>query len=270
MEKVHGHQIRTNRGVVTAKHIVFACHYPFVIAPGWYPLRMSQKRSYVLAVKNVPQFEGMYYGIGTDELSYRFYGDILLVGGGGHRTGECADCCGFRHLEKCLREKFPEAQVVGKWSAQDCITHDDLPFVGKFSLLRPYWYVASGLKKWGMTGAMACAKILSAQMCGMEEMGGGAGEQKVLTDAMALFKPQRLHFLAGMHAIREHAAVNAKGLTAGNLLRRKPRCPHMGSELVWNGENRTWECPCHGSRFDKNGIVLDGPAQTEAEAALHD
>lgn len=269
VERVHGHRLVTNRGIVKANRIIFACHYPFLIAPGWYPLRMSQKRSYVLALGNVQKWEGMFYGLGRDELSYRFAGDILLAGGGGHRTGELSETCGFQYLKEQVLTRFPDAEILAKWSAQDCMTHDELPFIGKYSVLRPWWYVATGLKKWGMTGAMACAKILSHILCGPDMETGDRNEERasVIGDAAELFSPQRFHLRAGLPSFTEHLAVNGKGLTKGNLLFRKPRCPHMGCQLVWNKENHTWECPCHGSEFEQNGILLSGPAKRTAEVS---
>lgn len=247
--RVREHRIETNRGVVTARQIVFACHYPFPIAPGLYFLRQHQERSYVLALSGVPRFDGMYYGVDSDGLSYRWYEDLLLVGGGGHRTGEVRQACGFRALEAQARERFPYAKTVARWSAQDCMPHDDLPFVGHFSLWRPGWYVATGLKKWGMTGSMAAAKLLAAQMSGRHSA------------ASSLFTPQRFHLRASRKALWNDVKHSVKGLGKGYFGRKAPQCPHMGCALVWNSDEKTWECPCHGSRFGARGELLDGPAQ---------
>lgn len=251
--RVRGRRVETNRGTVRARRIVFACHYPFPIVPGWYFLRQHQERSYVLALSGIPRFEGMYYGIDSDGLSYRWYEDLLLVGGGGHRTGEVAETCGFRALESQVRERFPCAKTVARWSAQDCMPHDKLPFVGRFSLWRPDWYVVTGLKKWGMTGAMVAAKLLAAQVSGQH----GA--------YASLFTPQRVHWRASQKALWNDVKHSVKGLGKGYLGRKTPRCPHMGCALVWNADEKTWECPCHGSRFSSQGELLDGPAQNSLQ-----
>ncbi len=246
--KVHGHQVRTDRGIVTAEHIVFATHYPFPVVPGFYFLRQHQERSYVLALRGIPKWEGMYYGIDDGGLSYRWYEDILLVGGGGHRTGDMSAGCGYAALREQVRELFPEGEEVAHWGAQDCITHDELPFIGRFSLLRGNWYVITGLKKWGMTGSMVAAQIICDRICGRTN------------PCESLFKPQRMHFWAARKKLWEDVRYSVSGLGKG-FLGKRLQCPHMGCALEWNAQERTWDCPCHGSRFDERGCLIDEPAQ---------
>lgn len=89
--KVEGGKVETARGTVTAEHVVFASHYPFINVPGYYFARMYQERSYVVALKGAARPEGMYLGIDGDGLSFRSCGDLLLLGGGSHRTGGASD-----------------------------------------------------------------------------------------------------------------------------------------------------------------------------------
>ena len=101
VRSVEGNEIVTDRGTVTAQFIIFACHYPFVNAPGYYFMRMHQERSYVLALENAAKLEGMYYGIDADGLSFRPQGDLLLLGGGNHRTGENSAGC-LLYTSRCV------------------------------------------------------------------------------------------------------------------------------------------------------------------------
>lgn len=298
---VNGHCIRTEQGRINAKHIVFATHYPITNIPGFYFLRQHQERSYVLALSGVKPIEGMYYSIDSEGLSVRMEGDELLLGGGGHRTGQGADekrsskkvanktkTEGYVPLKRAEEQYYPEAEETARWSAQDCLPHDDLPLIGGFSVYRPYWHVATGFKKWGMTASMLSAMIIRDRICGLEN------------PYEKLFTPRRLHVKAGFRKFIKDVGISTKGLVKGAFHlpfgtenRLKPgqggivrmglrrygcyrdeqgilhrisvRCPHMGCELEWNHQDKTWDCPCHGSRFDYDGELIDNPAQTDAK-----
>ena len=253
---VNKHEILTNRGKVTAQNIVFAVHYPFLNVPGFYFLRQHQERSYVLALQGAGPITGMYYGIDEDGLSFRDTGHVLLLGGGGHRTGKIKCSCkssreGYGFLRKMAGEYMPQAQELGAWSAQDCMPHDGIPFIGKYSIMRPYWYVASGFQKWGMTTAMIAARIIADQICGCH-----AAYEEVFT-------PQRFLFRAGIRNFLVDLGESVMGLGKGLFSQKKRRCPHMGCRLEWNGEEKSWDCPCHGSRFESSGELIDNPAQMD-------
>lgn len=258
--KVEGSRVETARGTVTAEHIVFAAHYPFINAPGYYFARMHQERSYVVALEGAARPEGMYLGIDRDGLSFRACGDFLLLGGGGHRTGvepkhKAVTGCRYEMLRSRARELYPGCREAFRWSAQDCMTLDGLPYIGRFSRRKPNWYVATGFGKWGMTSAMVSARILTALISGQN-----------LPEA-DIFSPQRRFTAQATRKLAVHGAYTVKGL-AKHLLpsgngRVIPNCPHMGCRLEWNPEEESYDCPCHGSRFDRDGQLVDGPAQTD-------
>lgn len=259
--KVKNGSVETGRGCVAAEHIVFAAHFPFVNVPGYYFARMYQERSYVTALEGAQRLEGMYLGIDGDRLSFRTCGDMLLLGGGSHRTGvhrgNRAGEWGYGILRRKAQEFYPGCREAFRWSAQDCMTLDGLPYIGRFSRRRSNWYVATGFGKWGMTTAMASARILTALISG-----------RYCPEA-DIFSPQR-HFTArAAKELAVHGAYTVKGL-AGHLLpvgNRSiiPNCPHMGCRMEWNPEEESYDCPCHGSRFDREGNLIDGPAQTDCE-----
>lgn len=244
---INGKMVTTNRGEFYAENIVAASHYPFINKAGFYFLRQHQERSYVLALSGCGKMNGMYYGIDSDGFSFRQAGEYLLLGGASHRTGK-HDCAGaYRTLETAANQYFPESKIVTKWSAQDCMPHDGIPFIGKYSVFTPNLYVITGFQKWGMTSSMVAAMILREELCGRESPYG------------KVFSPQRMHFRAGFGNLMTDAGESIKGLTKG-LFHPQKRCTHMGCELVWNPEENSWDCPCHGSRFTEEGKLIDNPA----------
>lgn len=248
---VDGHTIRTNHGAVTADSIVFACHYPFLNVPGFYFTRLYQKRSYVLALRHAPRINGMYLGIEQEGLSFRQWEEYLLIGGRGHRSGEIPAQNPYKSLQAAAVHLFPESKTAAHWSAQDCMSLDSIPYIGQFAKSKPHWYVASGFNKWGMTSSMISAMILSDLICGRKNP-----NQEV-------FSPQRFHLKAAAKEGAAHLGKSVKGLSLG-AAKPSARCPHLGCKLSWNPVENSWECPCHGSRFNHSGELLGGPAQTDA------
>lgn len=238
-------KVITDRGTVTARKVVFACHFPFQNIPGYYFARMYQSRSYVLALKKAAEYEGYYLGVDQESYSLRNEGEYLLFGGGGHRTGQNADGEKYKELEKKAEELFPGCEVAGKWSAQDCVTLDKIPYIGEFSRRKNGWYVATGFGKWGMTTSMVSARIISSMIEGME------------VPEADIFSPAREIHSMGMKNLMKSQAVAVKNLAS---CKDTKRCTHLGCKLSWNADEGTWDCPCHGSRFDREGKVLDGPA----------
>ena len=286
VQAVEGGALHTDRGVVRAKHVVFATHFPFVNAPGWYFMRMHQERSYVLGLESAWLPEGMYLGVDADGLSFRTAQGLLLLGGGSHRTGENSAggrYAGLRARAQALLRDFRE---VERWSAQDCITLDGVPYIGRYCAATPNWYVATGFAKWGMTSSMVAAELIGALI---------AGDPPEWAE---VFSPERFPLAASARNLATEAAQSVKGLARGSFAlprsiadslpvghggiveaegRKRgvykdengtchvvdPRCPHMGCQLEWNPDELSWDCPCHGSRFDCDGRCLDNPAQAD-------
>lgn len=247
--KVRGKKVFTKDKVYTAENIVIATHYPMRNVPGFYFLRQHQERSYVLELSGCTKINGMYYGIDKDGLSFRQAGENLLLGGSSGRTGENVCSGAFRHLEQAAKEYYPHCKVESQWAAQDCMPHDGIPFIGRYSIFTPHLYVATGFQKWGMTTSMVAAMILRDKLCGREN------------PYAMLFRPQRINFRAGTGSFLKDVGISVKGLTRGWFGQKKRRCTHMGCGLIRNPEEQSWDCPCHGSRFDGHGQLLDNPAK---------
>lgn len=229
----------TNRGKIKAEKIIVATHFPFINKYGAYFLKMYQHRSYVIALKNAPDVKGMYVDEADKGLSFRNYGDFLLLGGGGHRTGK--DGGNWKELREFAKKNYPQAQEIYNWAAQDCITVDDIPYIGQYSKRTPNLFVATGFGKWGMTSAMTAAMILFDFVQGKEN------------EYSDLYAPSR-------GFLRPQLAVNGFETLVNLLTPTAPRCPHLGCALKYNSAEHSWDCPCHGSRFSKDGKLLDNPA----------
>ncbi len=283
VKEVEEERILTAGGSVKADKIIFATHYPFVNFPGMYFTRMHQERSYVLALEGAENIKGMYIGSGPDPLSFRQYGKYLLLGGKSHRTGENKEGCRYEELREAARRFYPGSREAASWSAQDCITADQIPFTGQYASDRPNWFAATGFQKWGMTSSMVSAMILRDRICGranpyadifspdrfsseeipqiMKDSGKAVkGLMKrffhIPGDTVNLIEP-------GNASVVETAEgkVGVYRSEEGQLFQVDIVCPHLGCQLAWNPDERTWECPCHGSRFDYEGNLLEGPAQ---------
>ena len=229
----------TNGGTVSAKSIVVATHFPLLNKHGGYSLKLYQHRSYVLALEHAPDVRGMYLDENEKGLSFRNYDGFLLLGGGSHRTGKTGG--GWRELESFVRSHYPDARVATRWAAQDCITLDGVPYIGRYSKGTAGLYTATGFNKWGMSGSMAAAMVLTDLIL------------ERYSPYVELFSPSR-------SLLRPQLAVNGAQSLLSLLTPTTPRCPHMGCALKYNAEEHSWDCPCHGSRFGEDGMLIDNPS----------
>lgn len=248
VREFQGNRVITDYGTITAEKIIITTHFPLLNKHGGYFLKLYQQRSYVLALENAGQMDGMYLDAEENGLSFRSHGEQLLLGGGGHRTGKEGQ--GWVALRKFARTHYPEAKETGRWATQDCMTLDGIPYIGRYGRNTPNLFVATGFNKWGMTSSMVAAMLLSDLVQGREN--GYA----------FVFSPQR-------RMLRKQLFCNIWESTANLLTLRRPRCPHLGCALQWNPQERSWDCPCHGSRFDENGKVLDNPATADLNRKPH-
>jgi len=273
----------TSHGKVTAKKIVVTAHYPFLKLPGLYIARLYEQRSYAIALKNAAMIDGMYIDECSNGYSFRNYRDMLILGGAGHRVGENSEGGCYDDLRKSAKRYYPESQEVTCWSAQDCMPLDGIPYIGQYTKSMKDVYIATGFQKWGMSTSMVAANIIC------DSITGKSNKYK------EVFSPQRLNLRASYKNITSNISHSTKGLMRN--LTNNPQtkiddvpvghgaivsidgeksgvykdkdsvthivsvtCPHMGCQLEWNPDELSWDCPCHGSRFDFDGNLLNGPA----------
>ena len=273
----------TNRGEITANNIVVATHYPIMNTPGYYFLKMHQERSYVIALENVDDIDGMYIDVDKDGYSFRMYKDLLLLGAIKQRTGENEIGGSYDALRRVAKDLYPNSKERYIWSAQDCMTIDGIPYIGKYSDETPNIYVTTGFNKWGMTSSMVSAMIISDMILGKEN------------DFSEIFSPRRFDLSASINNVAKDISETAKNFIAqkisipsstiehiknghggiveyngekvgvyknneGKEFIVSTKCSHLGCQLHWNADELTWDCPCHGSRFDYEGRLIGGPA----------
>ncbi len=229
----------TRNGKITFQRLVIATHFPMDNKHGLYFMKLYQHRSYVLALAGVPALQGMYVDESKTGLSFRSYENILLLGGGGHRTGHSAGA--WRELSRFAKKAYPTAREVTRFAAQDCMTLDGIPYIGKYSKNMRESYVLTGFNKWGITSSMTGAMLLADMLAGRRNPYEG-----VFNPSRSMLRPQLL--------------VNLSETAANFLIPSKRRCPHLGCVLKWNKAEHSWDCPCHGSRFTRDGRLLDNPA----------
>lgn len=273
----------TSGGNISAKNIVVATHYPIMNAPGYYFMKMHQERSYVLALENKSEIDGMYIDINKEGYSFRTYNNLLLLGGISHRTGENEEGGSYDELRKVAKKLYPKAKEKYHWSAQDCMTIDGIPYIGRYSSEIPSIYVATGFNKWGMTSSMVSAMIISDMILEKEN------------DFSEIFSPRRFDLSLSINNIANDLIETAKNFIAqkvyipsseiehiknghGGIIEYNgekvgvyknkegkeffvsTKCTHLGCQLSWNADELTWDCPCHGSRFDYKGRLIGSPA----------
>ena len=273
----------TNKGKITANHIVVATHYPIMNVPGYYFLRMHQERAHVIALENVNDIDGMYIDANNDGYSFRSYKNLLLLGGIKQRTGENEKGGNYDKLRKVAEKLYPESKEKYHWSAQDCMTIDSIPYIGRYSDDTPNIYVATGFNKWGMTSSMVSAMIISDMILENEN------------DFSEIFSPKRFDLSLSINNLTKDIGETAKNFIAqkiyipsskiehiknghagiveyngekvgvyknneGKEFIVSTKCSHLGCQLHWNADELTWDCPCHGSRFDYKGRLIGSPA----------
>ena len=231
--------VLTNRGKIRAERIIVATHFPLLNKHGGYFLKLYQHRSYVLALDGAGQANGMYVDENEKGLSFRNYNDLLLLGGGSHRTGKNGGA--YYDLQAFAGKFYPQADIFTKWATQDCMTLDDLPYIGRYSRNTPDIFVATGFNKWGMSSSMLSAMMLSDLVVDKQN------------DYAEVFSPSR-------SILHPKLALNACESILGLITPTTPRCPHLGCALKYNSQEHTWDCPCHGSRFTDGGKLINNPA----------
>ena len=283
-----------NGNTVKAKYVIIATKYPIINFPGLYFLKMYQSTSNAIVVDPKEDlFDGMYINSETPTISLRTIqnGDkkLLLVAGFDHKTGANIDLQdSYNYLEKVAKSMYPKCEVLYRWNTEDTISLDKIPYIGEFSNLMPRVYVATGFKKWGITSSNVAANIIVDKIMGNEnvyedifkatrmepvknikEVGNMVKESvyslvlhKLEIPKETLEQIQKDH---GKVVEIEGKKVGVYKDSQGKLFKVRPICMHLGCELNWNNLDKTWDCPCHGSRYTYKGELIYGPSVRNLE-----
>ena len=242
--------VKTDRGEITCEHVMSTTQLPFLDRGGFFA-RANPYRSYAMAVRlRGERPRGMYISAESPTRSIRSTGDDwTILGGEGHKVGHDDDTRQrYDALEQWARSTFDVEEIGFRWSAQDYESVDGLPYIGRVLPTSHRVWVATGFRKWGMTNGTVAAMILRDLISGRDN------EWAATFDATRLAPGRSLRTL-----IRENVEVG-KRLVADRLTKKGPTCTHLGCRLMWNTAERSWDCPCHGSRFTAEGALLQGPA----------
>jgi glycine/D-amino acid oxidase-like deaminating enzyme/nitrite reductase/ring-hydroxylating ferredoxin subunit len=285
-------EVMTDRGAIKARHVVAATNFPFY-DPAFFFARMYQKRSYVLGLRlNYPAPDGMFISVEDPFHSIRSHpmeaGEILLVGGQMHRTGHVSNTAGlYKKLEAFARDHFDVSSIEYRWSTQDNVTTDQVPFIGTPSPMHKNIYIATGFAGWGMTHSMVAATIITdAILERRNEWSDLYNPFRFKPSSAYSFLEQNLHVAktfvkerfastpekfegeklatgqGGVFSVDHDRTGVARG-HEGGLHVVSPICTHMGCVVSWNNAEESWDCPCHGSRFNADGQIIHAPAKKD-------
>ncbi|MEV6909113.1 FAD-dependent oxidoreductase [Amycolatopsis sp. NPDC051071] len=284
-----GVRVRTGRGEVRANEVVVATHYP-ILDRGLFFARLDPVRDLVVAgpVEGNRLPDGMFLDADTHH-SVRGYSNdgvpYAVAGGEHYRVGDSVDVeSRYERLASWAGRHAGVGRVTHRWSAHDLSTLDSVPYVGRYHPASRHLWVATGFGQWGMTGGTAAGLLLGDLLTGREN------------PAASLYDPNRFDlrsaittvennvtvakFLIGDHvsALRKPASLDELAPGEAKVTRdggelvaayRDPggelhavgaHCTHLGCLVAFNNAEKTWDCPCHGSRFDLDGSVIQGPA----------
>lgn len=286
--------VKTNKAGVKAKHVVIASHYPIINFPGFYFMKMYQETSYLIAIETKQKiFDGMYISSEEPSISLRtalYKGKrVVIIGGMKHKTGAKINLeDSYKKLEKVAKEIYPDSKVLFRWNTEDCISLDKIAYIGDYSSLMPNVYVATGYKKWGMTTSNIAANIIKDKILGIENTYEEIFDSKRLKPIKNYKELTNMVKQVGNSLVLnrlknedrylkelkdgEGKIIEIEGKKVGiykdeknNIYAIKPYCSHLGCELTWNNLDKTWDCPCHGSRFNYNGKNIYGPSLKDLE-----
>ena len=273
------YEIISNNHKIKAKYVVLATHYPILNVPGFHFIKMYQDKSYIIGVETEQKlFNGIYINSNSPIISFRTaeYKEnkrLLLVAGSEHKTGSNNIKLenNFNNLENYIKGIYKDVNIKYKWTTEDCITLDKVPYIGEFSNFMKNIYIATGFKKWGMTTSHVAAKIISDKILGIENKYAEIykatrlnpiknkkelyNNLKQTTYSLIInrFKKSKTEFNEIKNGDGGIIKYNGKKIGIykdedGKVYSIKPYCKHLGCELTWNNLEKTWDCPCHGSR----------------------
>lgn len=208
---------------------------------------------------------------------------VLIVVGADHKTGEKTDLSNsYKKLENIAKQIYPQGKVENYWNTEDCITLDKIPYIGKYSNIWENAYVATGFNKWGITTSNIAANIITDMIIGrknryedifistrVEPVKNRQEVGNMLKETVSSLVLKKFELPESEQASLkneegkiieiEGEKVGAYKDKEGRIYTIVPKCAHLGCELSWNNLDKTWDCPCHGSRYDYTGKMLYGP-----------
>ena len=290
--------VATEAGRLTAEHVLVATHLPF-LDRGFFFAKAHPAMSYAVAA-DVPESvapRGMY--LSTDEPARSIRSTpaqagrrTIVIGGEGHKPGLENDTRRrYEALERFLAERFDVRGAEYRWSTHDYTPVDGLPYIGRLTRRSDRIYLATGFAKWGLTKGTLAAILMTDAILGRSNAWAALYDAKRLNPRASATTFVKENGQVAVHLIgarlkrrqtpeelrlapeegqvvrvgRKHIAMYKDN--DGNVHALSARCTHLGCLVEWNTAERTWDCPCHGSRFTATGGVIEGPATMPLAAA---
>lgn len=277
----------TEKFYIKANKIIIATNYPIVNVRGRYFIKLYKSSSYAIATNELADIGGIYNEDTSEGITLRNLGQQVIIGGLDHRTGRPSTRRAFEKLENEAVKCFKKVEIVNRWDANDTMTSDEVPLVGQFDIIHKDIYLITGFNKWGMANSMISSDIIADLI------------QDVPNEYAEIFCPQRPkfkfgYFLSNMGVVFKDLLIKPlcipfksyKDLELGTgdivmfhgkkravykdengkFHACKPFCKHLGCQLQFNMNTKTWDCPCHGSRYDENGKLICSPAVEDLDS----
>lgn len=254
-----------NGHIIQAKELVFAGCYPPMLIPGFFPIRTYLEKDFVECYKVDAKYQFSAINLDKDLLSIRFFEDFCIKTKHSFILGKSA-------ITK--KNLLAQTSVQYAWSNYDLVTADSLPIIGYIGNGKNGFYIASGFQTWGMTNSNLSARIIRDLLLEEKKQYFNIFNPNRTPSFVSLIYGLRNLFLNIYHFIESYIPLfqkekiileNGKRIGVvrdlyGKVHRVQLTCPHMNCGLVYNRKERTWDCPCHGSRFSVDGELLRGPA----------
>ncbi len=285
--------IISEKGQIRARNVIVATNYPIWDKKGLYFARLYPGRSYALGIRIREQFPGGMY-IDADESGYAWRsqpeaeGELAIVSGRNHPTGQGDAREQYQKLKEYADKNYDRASVEYSWSTQDSSTADRASYIGLLNPVGENIFVATGFAKWGMTTSVAAGMILTDMILGRSNPwadvynpnrfhADSSTIKKLISKNANVVKMFVTEHLTGLPDISqlgegEGGVVEANGKRLavykdmdGKVYKLSPNCKHMGCTVHWNNAEKTWDCPCHGSRYSFTGDVIQSPTIEEMD-----
>jgi glycine/D-amino acid oxidase-like deaminating enzyme/nitrite reductase/ring-hydroxylating ferredoxin subunit len=290
-------QVRTQNGyTVTARDVLVTTHLP-ILDKGLFFAKTYPKQSYLIGAKIDPAKapDAMFIGTGEKYRSIRATptddgGMLLLIGGEGHKTGQASDIeQRYERLADYAQTRFGVNTIDYYWTSHDMVSFDKVPYVGKLTPASPHVLVATGFSLWGMSNSTVAAMLMRDMVLGQETPWASLYDatrptpfltQEMIKSSLDVGAHWVGDRLKGLFDNAEQIGPNEGKLVTsgtdkiaayrddtGTLHQVSAVCPHLGCIVAWNSAEKSWDCPCHGSRFGIDGEILHGgPAVKPLEA----
>ena len=272
----NSYAIKTNHGIIKAKIIIIVSNYPSFIFPELIPLKTHIKKSHVVACKLQSKSNFNAISIGKETISMRFYNDYFIFGGNSYNL--------FNHIdhEKYKKElcnkfmKYFDNDIIYSWSTHDVVANDYLPIIGEID---NNLFLATAYNAWGMTNGTLAGKIISDYILNKNNdffdlfnPKRNISLKKVFNSLYSNFNiikifletkliKNKSFYRKDVYFITENGKSYGVYIDENNIKHKiRNLCPHMKCSLIFNYDDKTWDCPCHGSRFDIDGNVIKGPS----------